>query len=609
MNGDLLQGWRVLRRNPGFALVGTLTLALGIGANTAIFSVVEAVLLRPLPYAQPDRLVRLWSTFVDQGIPSSGSALPDYREWRERTDVFSGLGAFFYGDLTLSGDGGDPERVQAALVTANLLDVLGVTPALGRGFRPEEEQVGRNGVVVLSHALWQRRFGGDPAIVGRTLSFGDGRRRVVGVLPEGWPFLDDVPPVELFAPFAFALDDAMATRENHFLSVVGRLAPGVDLAAARAAVSLSATRIAATHTHDAGMDARVIPLQEALAGESRRALWILLGAVGCVLLVACVNVANLLLARGAARARELSIRISLGAGRARLVRQLLVEGLPLGLIGGLGGVLLGVWGVDLLVSLLPVDVPRYNPIGVDAPVLAFSAGLTLLTVLVFGLAPAWQAGRVDPRDGLVDGGRALGPGRKRHRALGALVTIELALALVLSSGAGLMLRSFERLRRVDAGAAPQNVLTMSLPLSAVKYPRPVEARALFDRLLERVRALPGVRSAGVTTVLPLGYGSGWGKWFSIEGRPAPASVAQVPVVMFALVSEGYLPAAGIALRRGRAFTPHDTAEGEQVAVINETLARRFFANDDPLGRVIYMGPPESLQPPSDPELGGRQVRR
>ncbi|HKC63387.1 MAG TPA: ABC transporter permease, partial [Pyrinomonadaceae bacterium] len=331
---DLRYGVRMLRKKPGFTIVAVITLALGIGANTAIFSVVDAVLLRPLPYPAPDQLVMLWSSMKAQGIPQSGSAMPDYREWRDQNRSFAGLGAFYYTDYNLGGEGFEPERAQGARVTANVFDVLGVKPAMGRVFLPEEEQYGRHHVVLLSHGLWQRRYGSDPNIVGRAINIGGDPFTVVGVMPEGMAFMDNQPAVELWAPIAFAPGDNMDSRNNFFINIVGRLKPGVSVQEGQSEVSAITGRLLAEGKEPQGFDAYIVPLREQIVGDTRTALLVLLGAVSFVLLVACVNVANLLLARAAAREKELAIRASLGASRLRLVRQMVAESVPLGLLGG-----------------------------------------------------------------------------------------------------------------------------------------------------------------------------------------------------------------------------------------------------------------------------------
>ena len=602
-------------RNPVFTLIAVVTLALGIGANTAIFSVVDAVLLRPLPYPGAERLVFLWSG--TNGVSMSGSALPDYHAWRDQNKTFEGLGAFYYGDYNLSTSGDAPERIQGAYITANLFQVLQVSPAFGRLFAPEEEQFGRHRVVLLSDKLWQRRFGGDRSIAGREIRLGGESYTVVGVMPRGMPFFDNLPEVELWTPMAFAKDDNMATRNNHFITLVGRLKPAVTTAQAQSDVRAIAQAIGEIEPAYKNLGGLVVPLQEQMVGDSRKGLLVLLGAVGFVLLVACVNVANLMLARASARSKEIAIRASLGASRERVIRQVIVECLPLALLGGLCGVLLATWGIDLISTLLPASLPRGNEIAINARVLAFTFALALVTIVIFGLLPAFQAARTDLRDSMNEGG---GPGfgtRKQNRVRRFLIVAEVALALVLLVGSGLMLRTFIKLRQVDVGFNARNVITMRVPLPDTKYPVPLNINdprdpaglAFSDQLLARISSLPGVQSATTATILPLGAGQEWGKLFSIEDQPAPASIDQVPLVQFGLISNDYFRTFGISLREGRAFTSDDKSNSQPVAIISETVAKRYFANQDPIGKTIWMGPPEQLLPAELRIEGTRFIRR
>jgi putative ABC transport system permease protein len=613
---DLRFGLRVLVKNPVFALVAVVTLALGIGANTAIFSVVDAVLLRPLPYPEANRLVFLWSTMNSQGVALSSSAIPDYQGWRDRSQSFEGLAAFYNGDFNLSSDGSSPELIQGAYITSNLFQVLKISPSLGRLFTPEEEQFGRHHVALLSHELWQRRFAGDSRIIGQEIKLGGESYTVTGVMPQGLPFFDNLPQVELWTPVSFAPGDNMATRNNHFVNIVGRLKPGVTPQQAQQEAQTIATHMYSEAGDNTSMGALVVPVQEQIAGDSRTGLLLLLGAVAFVLLVACVNVANLMLARASAREKELAIRASLGASRARIVRQVIIECLPLGVIGGLLGLLLAIWGIDLLSSLLPSTLPRGNPIGVSGRVLLFTLALSLLTILIFGLLPALQAAKAEVREALNEGGRSVFGGRKQGRMRRLLVIAEVALALVLLVASGLMVRSFIKLRQVDVGFSEHNVLTLRVPLPEAKYPSPKSADdpaepqglAFYDQLLERVRALPGVQSATAATLLPLGAGQGWGKFLTVDGQAAD-SIDKVPLVRFALVSPDYFGTLGIALKRGRPFSTDDTGNSQSVAVINETLARRFFPNEDPIGKTIWMGPPENLIPADSLRVVDRFPRR
>ncbi len=607
---DLRFGLRMLIKNPIFTLTAIVTLALGIGANTAIFSVVDAVLLRPLPYPEANRLVFLWSTMNSQGVPLSGSALPDYHGWRDRNQVFDGLAAFYNGDFNLSSAGHPPELIQGAYITSNLFRVLKISPSLGRLFTKEEEQFGRNHVVLLSYGLWQRRFTGDLGIVGREIKLGGESYTVAGVMPRGLPFFDNLPEVELWTPISFAPGDNMATRNNHFINLVGRLKPGVTAQQAQQDANAIAKNMYEEAPGDIGLGALVVPVQEQIAGDSRTALLVLLGAV------AFVNVANLLLARASARQKELAIRASLGASRARIVRQVIIECLPLGVIGGLLGLLLAIWGIDLLSSLLPASLPRGNPIGVNSRVLLFTFGLALVTILIFGLLPALQAAEADVREALNEGGRSGIGSHKQGRMRRLLVIAEVALALVLLVASGLMVRSFIKLRQVDVGFTEHNVLTLRVPLPEAKYPTPKTADdpidpaglVFYEQLLERVRTLPGIKAATAATLLPLGAGQGWGKFLSVEGQAAD-SIDKVPLVRFALVSPDYFGTLGIALRQGRSFAADDKSTSQPVAIINETLARRFFPNENPIGKTVWMGPPENLLPPEALTLVNHFPRR
>jgi putative ABC transport system permease protein len=436
-------------------------------------------------------------------------------------------------------------------------------------------------------------------------------------MPRGFPFFDNLPEVELWAPIAFAKGDNMATRNNHFINLVGRLKPGVTTAQAQSDVSAIARAMEEVEPANKGLGALVVPLQEQIAGDSRKALLILLGAVGFVLLVACVNVANLLLARASARSKELAIRVSLGASRARIVRQVVLECLPLAFIGGACGVLLATWGIDLISSLLPETLPRGNVIGVNARVLGFTFALTLVTIVIFGLLPALQAARTDLRDSMNEGGGAGIGNRKQGRVRRLLVVAEVALALVLLAGSGLMLRTFIKLRQVDVGFNARNVITMRVPLPDAKYPVPLTAAdprepaglAFSDQLLTRIAALPGVQAATIATAMPLGAGQDWGKFLSVEDLPAPSSIDQVPLASFALVSNDYFRTFGIAMRQGRSFSGDDKGNSQPVAIINETLAKRFFAGRDPVGKTIWMGPPEHLLPPDAQTPDNRFIRR
>jgi putative ABC transport system permease protein len=604
---DLRQGARMLRRNPAFAAIALLTLALGIGATTAIFSVVNAVLLRPLPYPQADRLVTVRTQQRSSG-EGFNSSMPDYRAWRDETTAFVGLAAYRYRDVNLVGGGAPPERVEGARVTTNLFSVLGVGPALGRGFLASEEAFGHHRVVLLSHALWQTRFGGSATILGSAISIGSEPHVVVGVMPAGMPFFSNRPEVALWTPLAFAPGDNMNTRNNHYVRVVGRLRPDVTEAQAQAQLDVVAARVGRQFRENEGLGARVAWLGASVVGDVRQTLLVLAGAVAFLLLVSCVNVANLLLARAAGRERELAVRASLGAGRGRIIRQLLLESVPLGLLGGALGLALAVTATAALATLLPSTLPRHNAIRVDGAVLGFALAVTLLTTLFFGIMPAFQASRVSVLEALKSGDRSATAGRGRVRLRGLLVAGEIGLSLMLLIGAGLMIKTFVKLRHVDVGFSGHEVVTMKVPLPDTKYPSantfppprdapPPAGLHFYAQLLARVSALPGVEAAAVSTTLPLGAGMGsWGKMMSVEGHPRPTSLDRVPLVEFTLMSPDYLRVMGIAVRRGRAFTAGDTDGSAPVALVNETAARELFRGEDPLGKTIWLGPPEDMHP-------------
>jgi putative ABC transport system permease protein len=551
----------------------------------------------------------LWSSEPARGLPLSPTAPPDYREWRRQNHVFEDMGAFIYGDLNLTAAGQEPVRVRAARITPSLFPLLGVRPAVGRDFRPEEEQYGSHRMAILSASFWERRFGRRSDVLGLGVNLGGELYTVVGVMPDGMPFFENAFPTDLWVPLAFAPGDVMDTRSNHFLLVAARLRRGVALEQAQSEITAIAARLEQEHKENVGLGARVVPLREQIVGNFREALLVLLGAVGFVLLLACVNVANLLLARAVAREREFALRAAMGAGRRRLVRQFLVESLLVALLGGAAGLLIAAWGMDLLVSLIPRTLPRFNPIRLDRNVFAFALAASVATAVVFGLVPALHASRCDISEALKEGTRAASEGRRSRRLRNILVVAETALAVVLMVGAGLMLRSFTRLRQVDPGISPRGVLTMQLPLSETTYPPPDDsnpfpqrALAFYEQLLERVEVLPGVEAAGVTTMLPLGFGGGWGKFITVLGHPAPTSLDQVPNVSFQLVSPHYFRAIGARAASGRFFTELDNRRTPPVAIINQALARRFFPGEEPVGKSIRMLPPDNLLPPRPPGI-------
>jgi putative ABC transport system permease protein len=586
---DLRFGARMLIKKPGFTLIAIITLALGIGANTAIFSVVNAVLLRPLPYPAPEQLVVVQENDVARGAADIGVSMPDYREWEKRNRSFSHIAAYSTNNYNISGTE-EPERVAGAAVTTDFFPLLGINPAQGRGFVIEEGVFGKHRSVVLSDALWRRRFGDGTSLSGQTIRLNGESFTVVGVMPRGFRFPND--NVALWTPLALRDDDSLNTRGNYWLSVIARLNKGVTLEQAQQDLS-NIFRQLEQEKLQSGFGARVEGLAEATVGDTRRMLLVLLGAVGCVLLIACVNVANLLLARASVRTAEIAVRATLGATRGRLVRQLLTESLLMGLLGAAGGLLMAKWGVNALKRLEP-DLPRLDTVQVDGQVLAFTAAMALLTSLFFGLLPALRSASADLGVIIKGGGRG---GTRDHRLLGGLVVAEIAVALILLAGAGLMINSLLRLQRVEPGYETKNILTMQLALPEARYPdnRPEQAADFYSQLVGRVKALPGVHNAGVATAIPLADG-GWGKLFTREDQPPPKSPEDIPVLQYRKVSAGYFETMGIRLVDGRYLTERDTANGLPVAVVNETAARRFWPEGSPIGKVFKLGPPEEMVP-------------
>lgn len=584
--GDVRHGLRLLRRGPGFAAVVIVTLGVGIGANVAVFSVVDGVLLRPLPYAESERLFT-----VVGGMTARG----EFLEVRERVGAFEGVAAFnAFNQVSLTGEG-EPERLSAASVSPELFPMLGATPAVGRWFAPAEAELGEHRVVLLSHGLWQRRFGSDPGVVGRTLRLDGHGYQVVGVMPPGFRFPDD--GVQVWLPLVvrgLAPGQLWGTGGNY---VIGRLAPGATEARARAEIAALAPRMREAvpwrMPDDYWAEVAVTPLRDALLGEVRPVLLILLGAVALLLLVACVNVANLLLARGAARRGELAVRAALGAGRGRITRQLLAESMLLTLLGGTLGVVLAFGGVRALIATLPADLPRAVDVGVDLRVLLFALVISLATGLLFGLAPALRAGRTRPASSFRDNDRS-GPDRARQRVASGLVASQVAAAVVLVIGAGLMVRSLDRLLEVDPGFNAGNVVSASVAPPAFRYATLAGQREFYEELLERLESVPGVLGAAVASGLPFA-GDAYGSVFTIEGRPDPATVGgDWPWADARLtVSAGYFQVLGVPILRGRGFTHADRTDSEWVVVVSRMLAEEYWPGEDPLGaRVRFPGEEE-----------------
>jgi putative ABC transport system permease protein len=590
---DLRYGARTLIKSPGFAFVAMLTLALGIGANTAIFSVVNGVLLRALPYYEPERLVMVWADRpilqAQIGLPDFPVAAPDFIDWRNQNQVFQQMAAMYARFMNLTG-GGDPESVTGLRATASLFPLLGARFAVGRPFLPEEDQAGADRVVVISHGLWQQRYGADPKIIGQKITLNDEAYTVIGVTAPDFQFprRGEAPGIatkaDLYLPIAFAPEE-MNNRVQSRLRVIARLKPGVSVQQASAEMSAIARRLTEQYPQtntDKGV--RLVPLDQQAVGKARTALLVLLGAVGFVLLIACANVANLLLARAAGRQKEMAIRAALGANRWRVVRQLLTESLLLAISGGAGGLLLAWWGVELLLSIAPDNLPRAYDVRLDTRVAGFTLLVSLLTGILFGLIPALQVSKIDLGVTLKEGGRDAA-GLLRRRLRGFLVVSEVALAFVLLIGAGLLIRSFARLTEVDPGLDPRGVLTMDIMLPFAKYSGG-RSVAFFEQTLERVRALPGVEAAATVFPLPLS-GMQAATAFRIEGRPAPA--AQTISAGYRLISPDFFKTFRVPLVKGRLLLESDGAKAPPVVVVNESLARNYFANEDPLGKRITTG--------------------
>ena len=577
---DLAYAFRRLRQAPGFTLVAVATLALGIGANSAIFSIVNAVLLSPLPFEEPERLVMV--SQVWEGRPTVYSP-QNFLDLEAAAQSFAALAVVDQSGVTLTGRGA-PERIEGAEVGAPFFRVLRVQPVLGRGFLPGENEPGHDKVAVLSHRLWRERFGGDPGIVGQSVQLNRESYAVIGVAPPGFAYPEGA---SIWTPMEYDEQLRTKSRGAWYLTVIGRLGPGVTLAHAREEVSTIAARLAAQYKEiNEGVGGTVRSLHEATVGSSRTALLVLLSAVGLVLLIACVNVANLLLARAAAREGELAVRAALGAGRGRLLRQLLTESLLLAALGGAAGILLASLSLDTLLALQPEGVRRLGEVRIDQAVVAFAAGLAVLTGMLFGSVPALQLLRRATSQSLREGGRGLLAGRG-HRLRGGLVVGQIALAMVLLAGAGLLFRSFVRLRQVDPGFRAPGALTFRIALPQSAYGDEARRVAFFDELLPQLGALPGVRSAGMVMGLPMG-GTRINLSFEVQGRPA-LPLAQQPSMEMRVASPGYFEAMGIPLLRGRGFTPDDREGSTQVVVLSRSAVRRFFPGEEPLGKSIRMG--------------------
>ncbi|HEV8204156.1 MAG TPA: ABC transporter permease, partial [Pyrinomonadaceae bacterium] len=578
---DIRYGVRGLLKRPGFTVIALVALALGIGANTAIFSLVNAVVIRPLPFRDPDQLVWVFGNIRNGGNRASVSP-PDFLDYRSQNKTFEQFAASGTQPMSLNLTGsGEPERIMVSAVSGNYFDTFGVTPALGRGFTLENEKSGGDQVTVLSHAFWLKRFAGDPNIIGKTITLDSKSYQILGVMPAGVTLPQTA---ELWTPMNFDGNPEMKWRKAHFLRPVGRLKPGVTLTQAQADTDMIAAHLEQQYPDsNSGWNLRLVSLREQLVGGTRTILFVLFGAVGFVLLIACANVANLLLVRAAARQKEIALRTALGASRLRIVRQMLTESLLLSILGGALGALLAVWGVQLLVSLSGDSLPPTVKVAIDTNVLAFTFLISIVTGLLFGLAPAFRTAKVNLIDSLKDGARG-SEGTLRNRTRSLLVVFESAVAVILLIGAGLLVRSLIALQRVDPGFDSNNVLTLRLDLPRDKYDGAGRKAKFFEQLETRISALPGVQSVGLITELPMS-GQLNDLPFTVEGRP-PVTVDQAFDADFRLVNQHYFSALHIPLLRGRNFTEQEVREGKLVTVVSQQLVDTVFPNEDPMGKRL-----------------------
>jgi putative ABC transport system permease protein len=605
MPQDVGYSVRSLLKTPGFTAVAVIVLALGIGANTAIFTVVNSVLLRPLPYPDSDRIVMLWETNprFQIGIDTLPVTHGNFMDWREQNSVFEYVCALGAGRWDFTGSG-EPERISGATVSSNFFRLMGIEPRLGRGFRDDEDDPGASKVVVISYALWQQRFASEPDVIGESVTLDGESYEVIGVAPEGFHFprAKDLPffvgvarQTDLWRPMTLGDDFVNKSRANHQLSVMAKLKPGLTRERAQSEMTAIAQRLEQSYPDsNQGIGVKVVALNDQVVGNVGSALWMLMGSVGLVLLIACANVANLLLARSAARQREIAIRTALGASRGRIVRQLLTEAMLLAMTAAAGGSLLSFWGIKAMVSLGREALPRAYEISTDIRVLAFTIAIALLTSVVFGLTPALQVSKIDLSESLKEGSRGLTGGRASNRIRSALVIAEVALSLVLLIGAGLMIKSLAGLLKVDPGFKPDDTVTMNIALLGSKYPSPARQIAFFQEVTQRVRELPGVQSVGLISSAPLSGGV-YAGGFSIEGRDATPDVENL-VADRRMISPDYFSTLEIPILKGRGVTDQDDKNSPGVVIVSESWARRFLSNEDPLDKRIKLGGRDSTRP-------------
>jgi putative ABC transport system permease protein len=587
---DLRYAFRTLRDKPGFTFVAVATLALGIGANTAIFSAINAVLLRPLPYKNPDRLAMLWMDNRRLGLHEDLTSYPNYEDWKKST-VFEDMAGFVPGDAIITSLE-EPARVITAYVNWNFFGVLGVAPAMGRTFTSDEDLPNKDQVVVLSDGLWKRQFGSDPHVLDKTIEFNGTRYRIIGVMPASFAFPSK--NTQLWKTLAMT-PRGRGNRGGFFLSVIGRLKPGVTIERARAEMSGIGKRLEAQYPNtNRGYGVWVVPLLAQTVGSMRQVLLVLLGAVAFVLLIACANVANLLLGRGAARGREIAVRAALGAGRRRIVRQLLTESALLSSIAGVCGLAIAFGGMRGLVLLAPKDLPRISEIMIDGRVLIFTAAVSLLAAILFGMAPAWRVSGVDLNDALREGGRSLAGGLRSRFVRSGITIAEVCFSMILLSGAGLMIRTLLNLRSVNPGFQTGNILTWRIAPSRAKFTQPPQVAAFYKDVLERLRSIPAVQSAAVISDVFLSITPNSGN-FAVEGKPTPPPEQQIEATTDA-ISANYFQTMRVRLIKGRFFDARDGTGTTPVVLINETMARRTWPGENPVGKRFKWGGPDSTAP-------------
>ena len=591
---NLVYSVRMLLKRPSVTALAIIAIGLGIGANTAIFSVVNTVLLQPLPYPQPEQLVGLATEQRNQTLDGRGSfSVPDMLDVRRSSTTLSHVAAVQQAGTMIT-EGGDPERLMGAMVSADYFPLLGVQPILGRVFTNEDDKRGAASVVLISHGLWQRRYGGDPSIIGREVDLG-GKSTVIGIMPPGFEFPISDDTQDFWEPIfsaAFMTNQTTEERANRFLQVIGRLKPGVTVDQAKADLDLMSRQIEQQSPQsNTNVMFNAVSMHEDITRDYRGALLVMLGAVGLVLLIACANVANLLLARAAARQKEVAIRMALGASRRRIATQLLTESLLLSLVGGILGLLLATWGLELLITYGPPEVPRLRDVSLDRYVLFFTFGVSTITGVLFGLAPALQASKPNPGSMLKDTGRGVSHGA-RNRMRSALIVSEVALSLMLLVGAGLLISSFWRLLQTDPGFDPKGVLTLDIPLSRSTYAKPEQRSAAFEEIIRRMKTIPGVRDVSAVSNVPL-TDRDIELSFQIDGR-TPFKPGEEATADYTVAGNDYFRTMNIAVQRGRVFTGQDTMNSPHVIVISNALAKRYFPNEDAIGkRIIFDGEDET----------------